>query len=315
METHREANRAYVFPGQGSQSVGMGLELYKSSPAAKDIFDEADESLGFHLSRLIFQGSDEELRNTINSQPAIMTVSIACLKAWEEFLGSQIPAADSVAGHSLGEYTAMVVAGVISFPEAVKLVRERGRLMNQASTERPGGMAAIIGLDELVLEHVCAETGVEIANINSDDQIVVSGHKIAVARAMDLALFQGARKAIPLPVSGAFHSSLMRQAQEGLAQAIANLDFQDPKVPIIANSTGAPMNTKAEAKKELIRGLCQCVQWNNSVKYMVSSGISHFLEFGPAHVLTSLIKRIDRDVEAVNLSDPTSIRKLVEQAS
>ena len=290
----------------------MGLELYGSSRAARDVFQEADDSLDFHLSELIFHGPDSELRDTINSQPAIMMVSIACWKAWEEYLGSSAPQPASVAGHSLGEYTALVVAGVLSFADGVQLVRERGRLMRQAGVERPGGMAAIIGLDEFALEHVCAETGVELANINSDDQFVISGDRIAVARAMDLASARGAKKTIPLPVSGAFHSSLMLQAQDGLTQAIATLDFQDPLVPVVANSSFRPLTSAQEVREELIDGLCHCVQWKNSVRYMVDSGVSRFVEFGPARVLASLIKRIDRDVQAVTLSDPDSIRKVSE---
>ena len=301
---------SYVFPGQGSQSVGMGLELYHMSQAAREVFEEADDSLHFHLSQLIFQGPAAELQDTVNSQPAIMVVSIACWRAWEEFLGAKTPPPVSVAGHSLGEYTSLVVAGVLSFKDGLTLVRERGRLMQQAALERPGGMAAIIGLDEFALEHVCAETGVELANINSDDQIVISGDKIAVARAMDLASIRGAKKTIPLPVSGAFHSSLMDQAQAGLTEAVHSLNFRDPAVPIVANSTGQPLTTAGQVQEELVSGLCHCVQWKNSVRYMVGSGVSNFVEFGPARVLASLIKRIDRDVQAITLSDPDSIQKL-----
>ena len=195
-ENRESKKQAYVFPGQGSQSVGMGQELFSSSPSAREVFEEADESLGYQLSDLIFQGPSQELQNTIHSQPGIMTVSIASWKAWQEMDGAAPVNPVVVAGHSLGEYTAMVVAGVIGFGDAVKLVRERGRLMQEASVDRPGGMAAIIGLNEFALEQICSETGVELANINSDDQIVVSGDRIAVARAMDLASARGARRAI-----------------------------------------------------------------------------------------------------------------------
>ena len=311
-ETEVNTKYSYVFPGQGSQSVGMGLELYKGSEAVRETFDEADSSLGFPLSKLIFEGPAAELQDTINSQPAIMAVSIACWRAWQELLGSHAPKPDSVAGHSLGQYTSMVVAGVLSFSEALKLVRVRGRLMQQAALERPGGMAAIIGLNELAFEHICAETGVELANINSDDQIVISGDKIAVVRAMDLASAQGARKTISLPVSGAFHSSLMMQAEQGLMETIDTLNFCDPNMPIIANSTSRPLTTADEVREELIAGLCHCVKWKHSVRYMVDSGVSTFVEFGPSRVLSSLIKRIDQDVEAVTLSDFTSMQKLGE---
>ena len=303
---------SYVFPGQGSQSVGMGLELFHTSRAAREVFEEADDSLGFRLSRIIFEGPSRELQDTMNSQPAIMVVSIACWKAWNEILGSQSPRPVSVAGHSLGEYTSLVVAGAVSFRDGVRLVRERGRLMHEASEARPGGMAAIIGLDEFALEHICAETGVELANVNSDDQIVISGEKIAVARAMDLATARGAKKTVPLQVSGAFHSSLMAQAQEGLAEALAEVKLRDPEVPIVVNSIASSVTTAAQVRKELITGLCHCVQWKKSVHYMVEAGASHFVEFGPARVLSSLIKRIDRDVESFTLSDPGSIRKLTQ---
>ena len=266
------------------------------------------------MSDLIFHGPARELQNTVNSQPAIMTMSIACLKAWEEEGGPTYGEPSVIAGHSLGEYTALVVAGVIGFGEAVKLVHERGRLMEEAAVDRPGGMAAIIGLDEFALEHICAETGVELANINADDQIVISGDKIAVARAMDLASARGARRAIPLAVSGAFHSSRMKGAELGLSQAVGALNFRDPKFPIVANSDSSPLTTGDAVKEELVQGLCRCVQWKNSVRYMCNSGVSQFVEFGPAGVLSSLIKRIDRGVETVTLSDPASIRKLTSEA-
>ena len=293
----------------------MGVGLYDASPAAREVFEESDDSLGFRLSEIIFRGTPTELQDTVNSQPAIMTVSIACWKAWQECLGPEAESPVALAGHSLGEYTSMVVAGVLSFRDAVRLVRERGRLMQQASVERPGGMAAIMGLDELAFDQICAETGVELANINADDQVVISGDKVAVARAMDLASARGAKRTIPLPVSGAFHSSLMGVAREGLTEAINGLAFHDPEIPIIANCSCAPLTTGNEVREELITGLCHCVQWKNSVRYLVGSGISSFVEFGPAGVLSALIKRIDRSVQAVTLTDPASIQKMMEGAA
>ena len=264
-------------------------------------------------SKLIFRGPDSKLKNTANSQPAIMTVSIAAWKAWKEQAAEDEVPPSMVAGHSLGEYTSMVVAGVTSFSDAVKLVRKRGQLMQQAAVKRPGGMAAIMGLDELAFAGICAETGVEVANINGEDQIVISGDKIAVAQAMDLASAQGAKKTIALPVSGAFHSSLMLKAKLGLESAVSSLEFSDPSIPIIANSDCTHLTKGDQVKEELVSGLCQCVQWKDSVKSMVNAGVSQFVEFGPVGVLSGLIRRIDRGVQTTAITDPDSISKLAER--
>ena len=308
-----EANkRAYVFPGQGSQSVGMGTELFESSRAARETFEEADDSLGFPLSRLIFEGPAQDLQNTANSQPAIMTMSVAAWRTWQEMQGPEAMNAKAVAGHSLGEYTSLVAADVIDFSDAVKLVRRRGELMNQAAVNRPGAMAAILGLNELAFAQICDETGVELANINTDDQIVISGDKIAVARAMDLASARGAKKTIPLPVSGAFHSSLMFEAASGLADAVQALNFKEPKMPIVGNCDSRLLSTSDEIRSELVNGLCQCVQWKDSIRHLVDSGVTQFVEFGSGGVLAGLIKRIDRGVKVSTVSDTTSMRKLAE---
>ncbi len=308
-----EANkRAYVFPGQGSQSVGMGTELFESSRTARETFEEADDSLGFPLSRLIFEGPVQDLQNTANSQPAIMTMSVAAWRTWQEMQGSEAMNAKAVAGHSLGEYTSLVAADVIDFSDAVKLVRRRGELMNQAAVNRPGAMAAILGLNELAFAQICDETGVELANINTDDQIVISGDKIAVARAMDLASARGAKKTILLPVSGAFHSSLMFEAASGLADAVQALNFKEPKMPIIGNCDSRVLSTSDEIRSELVNGLCQCVQWKDSVRHLVDSGVTRFVEFGSGGVLAGLIKRIDRGVKVSTVSDTASMRKLAD---
>ena len=288
----------------------MGLGLLEESRAARETFEEADDSLGFPLSRMIFEGPAGELQNTVNSQPAIMTVSIAAWRAWAELVGPSGTQAGAVAGHSLGEYTAMVAADVIDFPDAVRLVRRRGELMHQASLSRPGTMAAILGLDEMAFAQICAETGVELANINTDNQIVISGDRMAIAQAMDLATARGARKAVPLPVSGAFHSSLMAEAETGLASELDSLTLRDPKIPIIANCDCRPLTSSQDIRDELVRGLCRCVQWKDSVHAMLDSGINRFVEFGAGGVLAGLIKRIDREVEVSAVADPDSIRKL-----
>ena len=314
-EINQMANRAYVFPGQGSQSVGMGADLFESARVARETFEEADDSLGFPLSRLIFEGPAAELQNTANSQPAIMTVSVAAWRTWQEMGSPQATIAKAVAGHSLGEYTSLVAADVIEFSDAVRLVRKRGELMNQAAVNRPGAMAAILGLNELAFAQICDETGVELANINTDDQIVISGDKIAVARAMDLASARGARKTIPLPVSGAFHSSLMSEAESGLADAINALKFNEPKMPVVGNCDSKPLTTSSEIRCELVNGLCQCVQWKDSVRQIVDSGVTQFIEFGFGGVLAGLIKRIDRGVKVTTVSDIVSMRKLAEEVA
>ncbi|MEE8470316.1 MAG: ACP S-malonyltransferase [Dehalococcoidia bacterium] len=306
LETKPRSNVAYVFPGQGSQSVGMGYDLYRSSRQARQTFDEADQALQFPLSRLCFEGPEDELRETINAQPAILTASIACLRAASDLNGSIKPA--FVAGHSLGEYTALVAANVIDFADAICIVRERGRLMHDAGKSKPGGMAAIIGLDETSLEEVCLETGAQIANINCSGQIVISGTRQALARSMDLAKTRGARRVVPLQVSGAFHSSLMQPAVEGMAQAISRVNFHSPVVPIVANSTAKPLTSADEVKDELLHQLCHCVRWQPSVEYMAEAGVSTFIEIGPGQVLSGLIKRINSEVQVLNMSDPESIK-------
>lgn len=305
-----EPKIAFLFPGQGSQAVGMGLELYKGSPAAKAVFDEVDEALGTSVSRIFFDGPEDDLRKTVNAQPAIMAVSIACLKSMEEALHDRMPTAALVAGHSLGEYTALVAAGVLSITDGVRLVRERGRLMQYAAELTEGGMAAILGMAATALEEVCRETGTEISNVNTDDQIVISGEKSAVETAMLLATERGARRTVPLVVAGAFHSRLMQPAQEGLSKIIEDLSFSEPAIPVVANCTGLSINTIQEIKQELTSGLCACVKWRDSIAHMIQSGVTTFYEIGPGRALSGMVKRINEDVEVINVSDPESIKLL-----
>ena len=300
-------NAAYVFPGQGSQWAGMGHDLYNNFESAKAIFDQADEVLGFSLSRLCFEGSEDELRETINAQPAILTVSCACLQALYEVYNSFPPPA-FVAGHSLGEYTALVAANVLDFATTVKLARERGRLMYEAGIVRPGGMTAIMGFDEALLAEVCSLTDTQIANINCPGQLIVSGAKENLTKAADLAEARGASRAIPLAVSGAFHTPLMQPAVDGMSEIIHTLDFQDPTVPIIANTTAQPLATAGEVKAELINQLCHCVQWQRSIEYMVDNGVTTFVEIGPGRVLSGLIRRINKSISTLNISDVESIK-------
>ena len=298
---------ACVFPGQGSQSVGMGYDLYGSSRQARQVFEEADEAIGFPLSRLCFEGPEDELRQTINAQPALLTVSIACLRAASEF---NSPIRSSyLAGHSLGEYTALVAADAIDFADSVRLVRERGRLMQEAGEIAPGSMAAIIGLDQETVEELAMETGAEVANVNCPGQTVVSGTREAAARCMDLARARGAGGVVPLGVSGAFHSALMQPVVEGMSKAIAQTDLRSPKAPIVAKSTAKPITTVEEVREELVRQLCNCVKWQPSVEHMVEMGVSTFVEVGPGVVLTKLIRRINRSVQALHMEDTASIRE------
>jgi [acyl-carrier-protein] S-malonyltransferase len=299
---------AFVFPGQGSQYVGMGKALYEASHAARRIFQQADEAVGFSLSRLCFEGPEDELQDTINAQPAILTVSVACLAAlrerWEGLGRAVAPIA--VAGHSLGEFTALVAAGALDFSDAVRLVRERGRLMKESGEGRAGGMAAIVGLNQEGLEEVCTEARQEgilvLANANSPDQRVVSGERAALQRAVTLARARGA-KAVILPITIASHSPLMQRAAVLFAEMLSNIQMRDPEVPVVANITGQLVITSEEIRRELHDHLLRPVEWSRSVREMIESGADTFLEIGPGQVLSRLIKRISHDVRALSLSD------------
>lgn len=297
---------AFVFPGQGAQSVGMGRDLYDSFPAARAVFDLADSTLGFALSRLCFEGPEAELMQTINAQPAILSVSLACLEAARSL--GKLPQAGFVAGHSLGEYTALAAAGVLEYGNAIYLARERGRLMHQAGQATPGGMAAVIGLDAAVLEKVCAESGAYIANINCPGQIAISGAEANLTRAMEQAKAAGAARVIRLQVSGAFHTPLMQPAAEGMKAATSRLDFKAAAVPIVANTTGLSVTSPADIKAELLGQLTSCVRWQKSVEYMLAQGISTFVEVGPGKVLAGLIKRTSREPIILNIGDAESVK-------
>lgn len=301
---------AYVFPGQGSQWVGMGGDLYDNFDEAKEIFNTADETLGFPLSRLCFNGPEDELRKTYNAQPAIVTVSLACLSAMRSASSNSLPPPSFVAGHSLGEYTALAAAGVLSFASAIYLVRQRGQLMHQAGLKEPGGMAAIIGLGETSLAQICAETDTRIANINCPGQLIISGAEDNLSRAIALAKERGAHKAIQLQVSGAFHTPLMQSAVDGMSRVIADIPFHKPLIPVIANTSAQPATTAGQIKEELLRQLCNGVQWQLSIEYMINNGVSTFVEIGPGKVLSGLIRRINKNVKTLNLGDAEAINNL-----
>jgi [acyl-carrier-protein] S-malonyltransferase len=314
-----DVTTAFVFPGQGAQSVGMGCDLYDASAAARAIFELADTTLNLALTRLCFEGPEEDLTATENAQPALLTVSVALLAALGDCVdvSSLVGHRSSVvAGHSLGEYSALVAAGVLDFPTALRLVRRRGELMSAA---REGGMAAIIGLDEASLEQICRETSVEdapvvIANYNSLGQLVISGASAAVERACVLAKKRGAKRALPLKVSAAFHSPLMRAAAAGLAAAVAQAVIVDARTPVISNVTAEPLVLADDIRHELITQVTSPVRWIASVQNMVAAGIDTFVEIGPGSVLTGLTKRIAPDVRLVNISDLASVRAFGEHS-
>ena len=301
---------AYVFPGQGAQSAGMGLDLYNSYPSAREVFDEADASLGFSLSRLCFEGPEEELTKTHNVQPAILVVSIACLKALEKAAIANFPFPTFVAGHSLGEYTALVAAGVLGLADAVLLVRERGRLMYEAGLKNPGSMLAVIGLDEETVKDISVHSGTEISNVNCPGQIVISGAAQALTEANKLAKTRGARALLPLKVSGAFHSALMEPVIAEFSKIVSNVRFRPPNIPVISNVTARPLTDVDSIKKELVKQLRNCILWQGSVEYMMHSGVTTFYEIGPGRVLSGLIRRINSELQTFNISGIEDIAQL-----
>lgn len=300
---------SFVFPGQGSQFVGMGKEVYERSAAARAVFEEADRVLNFPVTGLCFYGPADLLNDTQYAQPAILTVSVAYLEAMREKMQESGTPIEPyyVAGHSLGEYTALVAAGSLEFADALRLVWERGRLMKEEGEKRPGGMAAVIGLadDRLkeVVEEASSEGVVVIANSNSPVQTVISGEIQALLKAMELAKDEGAARVARLAVSIASHSPLMQQAGTQLSAVINNIKLTDPLVPLVANITGQALTTAEDIKRELSDQLCKPVAWVASVRQMVEGGVNTFVEIGPGQVLSGLIKRISADVQVVKLED------------
>jgi [acyl-carrier-protein] S-malonyltransferase len=304
---------AFLFPGQGSQAVGMGKELAEKYPIARQTFEEADAALGYKLSQLCFEGPEEKLRMTEITQPTILTASVA---AWR-VLNEKGITANFVAGHSLGEYSAHVAAGTITFADAVRTVRNRGKYMQEAVPVGVGAMAAILGMDLEKVTAVCSDASqgevCEPANINSPEQIVISGHASAVERATKLADERGAKRAKLLPVSAPFHCSLMKPAQERLANDLRSIKFQTPGIPVVCNVDAASVEVAERSRDALLRQVTGSVKWEQSMRLLISKGIQTFVEVGQGKVLCGLMRQIDRSKTCLNAGDEASIQKTVEQ--
>ena len=304
---------AFLFPGQGSQAVGMGKDLVERYPVARQTFDEADEALGYKLSQLCFEGPEDQLRMTEITQPAILTASIA---AWRVAAENGLKPA-LVAGHSLGEYSAHVAAGTLSFADAVRTVRNRGKYMQEAVPVGVGAMAAILGMDLEKVTAVCVDAAqgevCQPANINSPEQIVVSGNTAAVERAAKLADERGAKRAKLLQVSAPFHCSLMKPAQDRLAADLQALPFQNPGVPVMCNVDAALVTTAQASRDALIRQVTGSVKWDQSVRALIAQGVDAFIEVGPGKVLCGLMRQIDRAQTAVNVEDEASLEKTLSK--
>jgi [acyl-carrier-protein] S-malonyltransferase len=329
---------AFVFPGQGSQSVGMGADTFAASPAARAIYETADAALGFPLSTLCFQGPEETLRETINTQPAIVATSLALLAALQEAAGHETAAANSVddtlagpivpdfvAGHSVGEYAALAASGALGVATTLRLVRERGQLMHLEGERVPSGMAAVLGMDAPTLEAICAEATerarakldagethpgagrVVVANDNAPGQTVISGAESALDLAMEMAKARGARRVVRLAVSGAFHSPVMAPATEGLARAVDAAPIEDARVPLIANISAQPLARADDLRAELAGQIAAPVQWTRTIEYLAGQGVTTFVEIGAGQVLAGLIRRIARDIPVVSVGNAAEV--------
>jgi len=297
---------AYLFPGQGAQYVGMGLDFYNQYSEAKEIFERANDTLGFELTKLIFNGPAEELTKTGNCQVAIFTMSIACLaglKAQNLNLNVKY-----TAGLSLGEYAALVASNVLSFEEGLKLVQKRGRYMDEAGQQNPGGMVSVVGLNQDVVEKICQDSGSEIANLNCPGQIVVSGSFSALDKLRELAAAEGVRKTIPLQVGGAFHSSLMRHAADALSADLEKVKISEGKIPVVSNVT-AKEETKEQIRHNLAQQVAHRTRWEDSIRLISARGIRDFLEIGPGKVIKGLLRKIDPKLSVYNIGTVEDLEK------
>jgi [acyl-carrier-protein] S-malonyltransferase len=306
---------AFLFPGQASQYSGMGLDLYQKFPAAKAVFDQADAALGFPISKLCFEGPEEDLKLTENTQPAILTVSVAAYRV----LSEKAPKPDYVAGHSLGEFSALVAAGALGFTDAVRIVRDRGRYMQEAVPAGEGAMAAILGLAPALVTEICKRaTDGEIvapANLNAPQQTVISGSAAAVKRAVELASQSGAKRAVMLPVSAPFHSEMMKPAEERLAVDLQRTTFRDLQFPLVTNVDAEPITSGEEARAALVRQVRQPVRWEESVRELIALGVAMFVEVGPGRALSGMLRQIDRSVHFANVEDEASLAEALGKFS
>ncbi|MSU56963.1 MAG: [acyl-carrier-protein] S-malonyltransferase [Pedosphaera sp.] len=301
---------ALLFAGQGAQSVGMGRDFAAAIPTAKAWFDRANAALGYDLAAICFNGSDAELTKTENAQPGIFLVSWVAF----ELLKERVPTLkfDATAGLSLGEFTALTAAGAMSFEDGLRIVRQRGRFMQEACDTTQGGMAAVIGLDEAPTREACAEAGVVLANLNCPGQLVISGAVDRIEKACELAKAKGARKAIPLPVAGAYHSPLMAGAQPKLAAELAKAKISAPRVPVISNVTAQPHTTPDQITARLVEQVTSSVRWEESIRHLLAHGFTRFIELGPGTALSGFMKRIDRSAQMLNVADVGSLEATVK---
>ncbi len=300
---------ALLFAGQGAQTIGMGKDLAEQFPGAKTLFDRANTALSYDLSKVCFEGPESELTKTENAQPGIFLVSWIAFQLLKE-RAPQLKF-EAAAGLSLGEFTALTAAGVMSFEDGLRVVRQRGRFMQAACEATRGGMAAIIGLDEEPTRAVCAEAGVEMANLNCPGQLVISGEVDKIAAACELAKARGAKRALPLTVAGAYHSRLMASAQPKLRETLASIPLNLPAVPVIANVTAQPHATCGEIHQRLVEQVTSSVRWEESVRYLLAQGFTRFIELGPGTALTGFMKRIDKTAQVLNVADAASLEATV----
>lgn len=296
---------ALLFAGQGAQTVGMGKDLAAQFPAAKTWFDRANAAVGYDLASICFNGPETELTKTENAQPGIFLVSWVAFQLLKE----RVPSLqfDATAGLSLGEFTALTAAGAMSFEDGLRVVRQRGKFMQEACDATRGGMAAVIGLDEAPTRDVCTEAGVTLANLNCPGQLVISGETEKITKAVELAKAKGAKRAIPLPVAGAYHSPLMAGAQPKLMAELAKIKLAAPAVPVISNVTAEPHEDPTEIAARLIEQVTSSVLWENSMRYLLSQGFTRFIELGPGTALSGFMKRIDKNAQMLNVADAASL--------